>query len=104
MRNKGRTALALLAAVALMPMTATAAGWEEVRQKLQTGASFTTADGQTSVTKQADGSYVISGGIFPEIVSLNENSAPSDGTLELHIQNVTFQQSLSLDANTAGWM
>ena len=102
MRNKGRTALALLAAVALMPMTATAAGWEEVRQKLQTGASFTTADGQTSVTKQADGSYVISGGIFPEIVSLNENSAPSDGTLELHIQNVTFQQSLSLDANTAG--
>lgn len=66
MRNKGRTALALLAAVALMPMTATAAGWEEVRQKLQTGASFTTADGQTSVTKQADGSYVISGGYFPK--------------------------------------
>ena len=62
MGNKRGAALALLAAVALMPMTATAAEWEEVRQKLQTGVSFTTADGQTSVTKQADGSFVISGG------------------------------------------
>lgn len=102
MRNKRRAVLALFAAVALMPMTATAAEWEEVRQGLQTGKSFTTADGQTSVKKQADGSYVISGGAFGQIVSLNENSAPSDGTLDIHIQNVTFQQSLSLEANTAG--
>ena len=78
MRHTKGVAAALLAAMMLTPMTASAAEWSEVQQKLWKGERFTTEDGKTSVEKRADGSYVISGGAIGGFVSLNENTAPSN--------------------------
>ena len=86
MRHTKGVAAALLAAMMLTPMTASAAEWGEVWQKLRDGKSFTTEDGKTSVEKRADGSYVISGGSIGGFVSLNENTAPSNGTLEIRFR------------------
>ena len=47
MRHTKGVAAALLAAMMLTPMTASAAEWGEVWQKLQDGKSFTTEDGKT---------------------------------------------------------
>lgn len=101
MRHTKRVAAALLAAMMLTPMTASAAEWGEVWQKLQDGKSFTTEDGKTSVEKRADGSYVISGGSIGGFVSLNENTAPSNGTLEIRFQNVSLVR-ISVDNGTKG--
>lgn len=101
MRHTKGAAAALLAAMMLTPMTASAAEWSEVQQKLWKGERFTTEDGQTSVEKRADGSYVISGGAIGGFVSLSENTAPSNGTLEIRFQNVSLAR-ISVDNGTKG--
>ena len=101
MRHTKGAAAALLAAMMLTPMTASAAEWSEVQQKLWKGERFTTEDGKTSVEKQMDGSYVISGGSIDGFVSLSENTAPSNGTLEIRFQNVSLAR-ISVDNGTKG--
>lgn len=101
MRHTKGAAAALLAAMILTPMSASAAEWSEVQQKLWKGERFTTEDGNTSVEKRADGSYVISGGAIGGFVSLSENTAPSNGTLEIRFQNVSLTR-ISVDNGTKG--